>query len=170
MSEEIQTRKLPAEHHTRHGFEEKEGGENRDSMIISSSSGVVATGRTKIDLRRSSNSNIGNETNNAKTTHSKMLRAQNKHELSKTISLAEKEVKESNVIKVTRNEIKPCGNNEIKLDVARLDYLVEKQEDDKEKRRRGRTEEMTTHFFIDYNNLFIVIHFGFAVMTSTSME
>ena len=61
-----------------------------------------------------------------------MLRAENIHELSKTISLAKKEVKESNVIKVTRNEIKPCGNNEIKLYVARLDYLVEKQ-DDKEK-------------------------------------
>jgi len=36
------------------------------------------------------------------------------------------------VIKVTSNEIKPCGNNEIKLYVARLDYLVEKQEDDKD--------------------------------------
>jgi hypothetical protein len=108
-------------------------GINRDSMIIRSSSGVVATGRTKIDLRRnSSNSNIGNETNNAKTTHSKMLRAQNKHELSKTISLAKKEVKESNVIKVTKSDLKPCNNNEIKLYVARLDYLVEKQEDDKE--------------------------------------
>ena len=100
-------------------------------MIISSS-GVVAAGRTKIDLRSSSNTNIGDETNNGKTTHSKMLRAQNKHELSKTISLAKKEVKESNVIKITSNEIKPCGNNEIKLYVARLDYLVEKQEDDKE--------------------------------------
>jgi hypothetical protein len=109
-------------------------GINRDSMIIRSSDGVAATGRTKIDIRRSSsNSNISNETNNDKTTHSKMLRAQNKHELSKTISLAEKEVKESNVIKVTRSELKPCGNNEIKLYVARLDYLVEKQEDDKEK-------------------------------------
>jgi len=108
-------------------------GINRDSMIISSSSSsVVATGRTKIDLRSSSNSNIGNETNNGKTTHSKMLRAQNKHELSKTISMAEKEVKESNVIKVTRNEIKPCNNSEMKLYIARLDYLVEKQEDDKE--------------------------------------
>ena len=107
-------------------------GINRDSMIISSSSGVVATGRTKIDIRSSSNSNIGNETNNGKTTHSKMLRAQNKHELSKTISLAKKEVKESNVIKVTKSDLKPCNNNEIKLYVARLDYLVEKQEDDKE--------------------------------------
>ena len=104
-------------------------------MIISSSSGIVAaTGRTKIDIRgSSSNSNIGNETNNGKTTHSKMLRAQNKHELSKTISLAKKEVKESNVIKVTKSDLKPCNNNEIKLYVARLDYLVEKQEDDKEK-------------------------------------
>jgi hypothetical protein len=82
--------------------------------------------------RSSSNSNICNETNNGKTIHSKMLRAQNKHELSKTISLAKKEVKESNVIKVTRNEIKPCNNNEMKLYIARLDYLVEKQEDDKE--------------------------------------
>jgi hypothetical protein len=109
-------------------------GINRDSMIIRSSDGVAATGRTKIDLRRSSsNSNISNQTNDAKTTiHSKMLRAQNKRELSKTISMAEKDVKESNVIKVTSNEIKPCGNNEIKLYVARLDYLVEKQEDDKE--------------------------------------
>ena len=98
-------------------------------MIISSSN-VVATGSTKIDLRSSSNGNNGNETNNAKTTQSKMLRAQNKHELSKTISLAKKEVNESNVIKVTSNEIKPCGNNEIKLYVARLDYLVEKQEDE----------------------------------------
>jgi hypothetical protein len=80
-----------------------------------------------------SNVFISNETNNGKTTiHSKMLRAQNKHELSKTISLAEKEVKESNVIKVTRNEIKPCNNNEMKLYTARLDYLAEKQEDDKE--------------------------------------
>ena len=61
-----------------------------------------------------------------------MLRAQNKHELSKTISLAKKEVKESNVIKVTRSEIKPCSNNEINLYIARLDYLVEKQEDDKQ--------------------------------------
>ena len=61
-----------------------------------------------------------------------MLIAKNKHELSKTISLAKKEVKESNVIKVTRSEIKPCNNNEMKLYVARLDYLVEKQ-DDKEK-------------------------------------
>jgi hypothetical protein len=102
-------------------------------MIISSSSSVVAIGRTKIDIRSSSsNSNIGNETNNAKTTHSKMLRAQNKHELSKTISLAKKEVKESNVIKVTKSDLTPCNNNEIKLYVARLDYLVEKQEDDKE--------------------------------------
>jgi|SRR5689334_1846756 len=100
-------------------------------MIISSS-GAIATGRTKIDLRSSSNSNNGNETSNGKTTHSKMLRAQNKLELSKTISLAKKEVNESNVIKVTSNEINPCGNNEIKLYVARLDYLVEKQEDDKE--------------------------------------
>ena len=61
-----------------------------------------------------------------------MLRAHNKHELSKTISLAEKDVKESNVIKVTTNEIEPCNNNEIKLYIARLDYLAEKQEDDKE--------------------------------------
>jgi hypothetical protein len=107
-------------------------GINKDSMIISSS-GVEATDRTKIDLRRSSsNSSISNETNNAKTTHSKMLRAQNKHELSKTISLAKKEVKESNVIKVTKSDLKPCGNNEIKLYIARLDYLAEKQEDDKE--------------------------------------
>jgi hypothetical protein len=98
-------------------------------MIISSSSGVVATGRTKIDLRSGSNSHISNETSNGKTTHSKMLRAQNKHELSKTISLAEKEVKESNVIKVTRSEIKPCSNSEMKLYIARLDYLVEKQDD-----------------------------------------
>ena len=100
-------------------------------MIISSS-GVEATGRIKIDIRSSNNSSICNETNNAKTTHSKMLRAQNKHELSKTISLAKKEVKESNVIKVIRNEIKPCNNNEMKLYIARLDYLVENQ-DDKEK-------------------------------------
>ena len=83
-------------------------------------------------MRSSSNSNICNETNNGKTTHSKMLRAQNKHELSKTIFLAKKEVKESNVIKVTRNEIKPCNNSEMKLYIARLDYLVENQ-DDKEK-------------------------------------
>jgi hypothetical protein len=100
-------------------------GINRDSMIISSS-GAVAPGRTKIDLRSSSNTNIGNEINNGKTTQSKMLRAQNKHELSKTISLAKKEVKESNVIKVTRNEIKPCNNNEMKLYIARLDYLVDR--------------------------------------------
>ena len=100
-------------------------GINRDSMIMSSS-GVVATGRIKIDLRSSSNSSIGNEINNGKTTHSKILRAQNKHELSKTISLAKKEVKESNVIKVTRNEIKPCDNNEMKLYIARLDYLVDR--------------------------------------------
>ena len=101
-------------------------------MIIGSSN-VVETGRTKIDIRSSSsNSNICNETNNGKTTHSKMLRAQNKLELSKTISLAKKEVNESNVIKVTSNELKPCSNNEIKLYVARMDYLVEKQEDDKE--------------------------------------
>jgi hypothetical protein len=86
-----------------------------------------------MDLRRSSsNSNIGTETHNAKTTHSKMLRAQNKHELSKTISLAKKEVKESNVIKVIKSDLKPCSNNEMKLYIARLDYLVEKQEDDKE--------------------------------------
>ena len=58
-----------------------------------------------------------------------MLRAQNKHELSKTISLAKKEVKESNVIKVTTSEIKPCNNNEMKLYIARLDYLAEKQDD-----------------------------------------
>ena len=86
--------------------------------------------QTSPGVRSSSNSNIGNETNNGKTTHSKMLRAQNKHELSKTISMAEKEVKESNVIKVTRNEVKPCNNNEIKLYVARLDYLVDKQDDE----------------------------------------
>ncbi|MGB7638976.1 MAG: hypothetical protein WBL88_15550, partial [Nitrososphaeraceae archaeon] len=92
-----------------------------DSMIISNSSDVVATGRSKIDIRSSSNSNIGNETNNGKTTLSKMLKAQNKHELSKTISLAKKEVNESNVIKVTRSELKPCSNSEIKLYVARLD-------------------------------------------------
>jgi hypothetical protein len=96
-------------------------------MIISSS--VVATGRTKIDIRSSSNSNIGNETNNGRTTHSKMLRAENKHELSKTISLAKKEVKKSNVIKVTRSELKPCNNNEMKLYIARLDYLAGKQDD-----------------------------------------
>src|SRR4051794_21997736 len=101
-----------------------------DSMIISSY--VVATGRTKIDIRSSSNSNTGNETNNSKTTHSKMLRAENKHELSKTISLAKKEVKESNVIKVTKSDLKPCNNNEMKLYIARLDYLAENQEDDKE--------------------------------------
>ena len=94
-------------------------------MIISSSSDV-ATGRSKIDIRSSSNSNIGNETNNGKTTLSKMLKAQNKHELSKTISLAKKEVKENNVIKVTRSELKPCSNSEIILYIARLDYLVEK--------------------------------------------
>jgi hypothetical protein len=81
----------------------------------------------------SSNSNIGSETDNAKTTHSKMLIAENKHELSKTISLAEKDVKESKVIKVTRSELKPCNNNEMKLYIARLCYLVEKQ-DDKEQR------------------------------------
>ena len=104
-------------------------------MIISNSSDV-ATGRSKIDIRSSSNSNIGNETNNGKTTLSKMLKAQNKHELSKTISLAKKEVKESNVIKVTRSELKPCSNSEIKLYVARLDYLVEKQ-DDKNKKKRS---------------------------------
>ena len=103
-------------------------GINRDSMIISSS-GVVATGRSKIDIRSSSNSNIGNETNNGKTIRSKILRAENKHELSKTISLAKKEVKESNVIKVTRSELKPCNNSEMKLYIARLDYLAEKQDD-----------------------------------------
>jgi hypothetical protein len=96
-------------------------------MIISSS--VVATGRTKIDIRSSSNSNIGNETNDGKATRSKMLIAKNKHELSKTISLAKKEVKESNVIKITRSKLKPCDNNEMKLYIARLDYLVEKQDD-----------------------------------------
>jgi hypothetical protein len=96
-------------------------------MIIGSSN--VATGRTKIDIRSSSNSNIGNETNNGKTTRSKMLIAENKHELSKTISLAKKEVKESNVIKVTRSELKPCSNSEMKLYIARLDYFVEKQDD-----------------------------------------
>jgi hypothetical protein len=63
---------------------------------------------------------------NGKTIHSQMLGAQNKHELSKTISLAEKEVKENNVIKVTRNEIKPCNNSEMKLYITRLDYLVDK--------------------------------------------
>ena len=82
--------------------------------------------QTSPGVRSSSNSNIGNETNNGKTIHSKMLIAQNKHELSKTISMAEKDVKESNVIKVTRNEIKPCNNNEIKLYIARVDYLVDK--------------------------------------------
>ena len=87
--------------------------------------------QTSPGVGSNSNSNICNGTNNGKTTHSKMLRAQNKHELSKTISLAKKEVKESNVIKVTRNEVKPCSNNEMKLYIARLDYLVEK-EDDKE--------------------------------------
>src|SRR5689334_11983667 len=98
-------------------------------MIISSSD-AVATGRTKIDLRSSSNTNIDNETNTGETTiHSKILIAENKHELSKTISLAEKDVKESNVIKVTRSDLKPCNNNEIKLYTARLDYLAEKQED-----------------------------------------
>jgi len=70
--------------------------------------------------------------NNGKTIRSKILRAENIHELSNTISLAKKEVNESNVIKVTRSEIKPCNNSEIILYVARLDYLVEKQEDDKE--------------------------------------
>ena len=80
-------------------------------------------------MRSSSNSNTCNETNNGKTTRSKMLRAENKHELSKTISLAKKEVKESNVIKVTRSELKPCDNNEMKLYIARLDYLAEKQDD-----------------------------------------
>jgi hypothetical protein len=58
-----------------------------------------------------------------------MLKAQNKHELSNTISLAKKEVNESNVIKVTRSEIKPCSNSEIILYVARLDYRAEKQDD-----------------------------------------
>ena len=58
-----------------------------------------------------------------------MLIAENKHELSKTISLAKKEVNESNVIKITRSELKPCNNNETKLYVARLDYLVDKQDD-----------------------------------------
>ena len=95
-------------------------------MIRSSN---VATGRTKIGTRSSSNSNIGNETNNGKTTQSKMLTAENKHELSKTVSLAKKEVKKSNVIKVTRSKLKPCSNSEIKLYIARLDYLVEKQDD-----------------------------------------
>ena len=77
--------------------------------------------QTSPGVRSSSNSNICNETNNGKTTiHSKMLRAHNKHELSKTISLAEKDVKESNVIKVTTNEIEPCNNNEMKLYIARL--------------------------------------------------
>jgi hypothetical protein len=86
--------------------------------------------QTSPGVRSSSNSNICNETNNGKTTiHSKMLTAENKHELSKTISLAEKEVKESNVIKVTTSDLKPCSNNEIKLYIARLDYLVEKQDD-----------------------------------------
>jgi hypothetical protein len=60
------------------------------------------------------------EQQNKTTIHSKMLRAQNKHELSKTISLTEKEVKGSSVIKVTTNEIKPCNNNEMKLYIARL--------------------------------------------------
>ena len=90
---------------------------------------VRATGRSKIDLRSSSNSNISNETNNGKTIRSKILRAENKHELSNTITLAKKEVNESNVIKVTRSEIKPCNNSEIILYAARLDYLVEKQDD-----------------------------------------
>ena len=85
--------------------------------------------QTSPGVRSSSNSNICNETNNGKTIHSKMLIAENKHELSKTISLAEKDVKESNVIKVTRSDLKPCNNNEIKLYTARLDYLAEKQDD-----------------------------------------
>ena len=85
--------------------------------------------QTSPGMRSSSNSNIGNETNNGKITYSKMLRAENKHELSKTISLAKKEVKKSNVIKVTRSELKPCNNNEMKLYIARLDYLAEKQDD-----------------------------------------
>ena len=83
--------------------------------------------QTSPGVRSSSNSKTSNETNNGKTTiHSKMLIAENKHELSKTISLAEKDVKESNVIKVTRSELKPCDNSEIKLYTARLDYLVDK--------------------------------------------
>jgi NADH:ubiquinone oxidoreductase subunit F (NADH-binding) len=86
--------------------------------------------QTSPGVRSSSNSNICNATNNGKTTiHSKMLIAENKHQLSKTISLAEKDVKESNVIKVTRSELKPCDNSEIKLYTARLDYLAEKQDD-----------------------------------------
>jgi hypothetical protein len=64
-----------------------------------------------------------------------MLIAENKHELSKTISLAEKDVKESNVIKVTRNKLKPCNNNEIKLYTARLDYLAEKNKKNSSNRR-----------------------------------
>jgi hypothetical protein len=77
--------------------------------------------QTSPGVRSSSDRNICNETNNGKTTiHSKMLIAENKHELSKTISLAEKDVKESNVIKVTTNEIEPCNNNEMKLYIARL--------------------------------------------------
>jgi hypothetical protein len=41
-------------------------GINGDSMIIGSSN-VVETGRTKIDISSSSNSNICNETNNGNT-------------------------------------------------------------------------------------------------------
>ena len=83
--------------------------------------------QTSPGVRSSSNSNICNETNNGKTTiHSKMLIAENKHELSKTIFLAKKEVNESNMIKVTRSDLKPCDNSEIKLYTARLDYLVDK--------------------------------------------
>jgi hypothetical protein len=89
--------------------------------------------QTSPGVRSSSNSNICNGTNNGKTTiYSKMLIAENKHELSKTISLAEKDVKESNVIKVTRSELKPWDNSEIKLYTARLDYLAEKQIDKEE--------------------------------------
>jgi hypothetical protein len=94
-----------------------------DSALIlrSLTNSVWHRWQTSPGVRSSSNSNICNETNNGKTTiHSKMLRGHNKHELSKTISLAEKDVKESNVIKVTTNEIEPCNNNEMKLYIARL--------------------------------------------------
>lgn len=52
----------------------------------------------------------------------------NEKDLSNTIFLASQEVKESNVIRVTTSELRPCNSNnrdDLKLFQARLDYCEE---------------------------------------------
>jgi hypothetical protein len=96
--------------------------------MFNSSSNVMAAGINKIDLWKVGINNNNNNNDN-KAIRSKILLAENQQQLSNTIALAKKEVKESNVVNIIQSELKPCDNNDLILFTARLDYREDSDDD-----------------------------------------